>query len=886
MKIVIVGGVAGGASAAARLRRLDEDMEIILLERGRYISFANCGLPYYIGGAIKEQDDLVLQSPESFHNRFRVDARIFSEVLAVDYNAKNITVRNHGTGETYTEAYDKLILSPGAKPVVPTILGADGANVFTLRNIPDMLAIMEYIQEYGANRAVVVGGGYIGIEVAENLKDAGLDVAIVEMQEHLMASLDFDMAAFVHHHLLEKGIELYLSNAVKKIEATEDHTQVVLTEGSLNADLVIFSAGVKPDTAFLKDSGIALNERGGIIVNEHMMTSVPDIYAVGDAVETTEFITGQKAMIPLAGSANKQGRIAADNICGIPSTYQGAQGSSIIKVFDLTVAVTGMREKRAAGMGLDYEKSFTYSASHAKYYPGGSEMVIKTIFEKTTGKILGAQIIGQDGVDKRCDVMATAIRAGMTAHDLTNMELCYAPPYGSAKDPVNFAGYVIENILQEKVAIHHWHDIEKLKVDSGVILLDVRTPEEFQDGHIRGAVHIPLDQLRQNLQSLDSSKRIFVHCRTGLRSYIACRILSAHGFSCSNLSGGYHVYQTVVGKQTPPAAPCYPNPMACSSQAQAVSVKSASFLTAEQTKSVKGQGFLYNKGTRNFSGRVITENGILSEKQMAVVTEAARRFGNGNIALTVRLTLEIQGIPFEKIPEMVQFMEKHGLKTGGTGSKVRPIVVCKGTTCSNGLCDTATLGTIIHQRFYEGYRQVTLPHKFKIAVGGCPNNCIKPDLNDIGIVAIQSPELILDNCRGCLKCGVVDICPIGAASVKDKKIQIDYSICNGCGKCIEKCHFSALEGLEMQYKVYVGGRWGKQVRQGSPLSRPVSETEALDIIEKSTLLFKKEGKSGERFSDTIERLGMDYVESVLYGMELLDWKHDILQIQTKGGAKC
>ena len=308
--------------------------------------------------------------------------------------------------------------------------------------------------------------------------------------------------------------------------------------------------------------------------------------------------------------------------------------------------------------------------------------------------------------------------------------------------------------------------------------------------------------------------------------------------------------------------------------------------TAEQIKSVKGQGFLYNKGTRNFSARVITENGILTEEQMSVVTVAARRFGNGNIALTVRLTLELQGIPFEKIPEMVQFMESHGLKIGGTGSKVRPIVVCKGTTCSNGLCDTSTLGTIIHRRFYEGYRQITLPHKFKIAVGGCPNNCVKPDLNDIGIVAIQSPGLILDNCRGCAKCGAVETCPIGAATVEDGKIHINTSLCSSCGKCIGKCYFSALEGLEVRYKVYVGGRWGKQVRQGSLLSKPVSETEALDMIEKAILLFKREGKNGERFSDTIERLGMDTVESVLHRCELLDNKKDILGMQPAGGVKC
>lgn len=885
MKTIIVGGVAGGASAAARLRRLDENAQILLLERGEFISFANCGLPYYAGGVIKEQEDLLLQSPDSFHKRFRIDVRVFSEVIGIDKDSKTITVKNHSTGETYIESYDKLILSPGAKPVIPRFNGVDNPNVFTLRNIPDTVAIMDYIRLHNAKSAVIVGGGFIGVEMAENLQDAGIETSIVEMQDHLMASLDFDMAAFVHNRIREKGVDLHLSNTVKEIINDGDETHVILSRGSLATDLVILAVGVKADTDFLINSGIRRNEQGGIIVNEQMLTSDPNIYAVGDAVEIVNFVSGQKAMIPLAGPANKQGRIAADNIYGIASKYEGTQGSSIIKVFDLTAASTGINEKQAIANGLNYEKSFTYSASHASYYPGGSSMTIKTIFDKTTGKILGAQIVGKDGVDKRCDVMAAAIRAGMTAHDLTNLEQCYAPPYNTAKDPVNFAGYVIENIMNGKVAIHHWHDVDALQQQDDALLLDVNTAEEFQNGHITGAINIPLDNLREHMHELDSSKRIFINCFSGLRSYIACRILSANGITCSNLSGGYQLYQAIKGGKTPPANSCYPKMPTTSTSVQSKKINSAQLLTTEQIKSVKGQGFLYNKGTRNFSGRVITENGILTDEQMSIVTQAARQFGNGNIALTVRLTLEIQGIPYEKIPEMVQFMEEHGLQIGGTGSKVRPIVACKGTTCSNGLCDTTSLGTIIHKRFYEGYRSVTLPHKIKIAIGGCPNNCVKPDLNDIGIVAIRTPKTIPDNCRGCKKCGVVDVCPISASAIKDNKITIDMDICNSCGKCIDKCYFDAMENTEVQYKVYVGGRWGKQIRHGSVLSKPVSEEEALDLIEKSILLFKKEGITGERFSDTIERLGMDYIDATLNSEKLLQEKSEILQIQTVGGAK-
>lgn len=390
--------------------------------------------------------------------------------------------------------------------------------------------------------------------MAENLKEAGLDTSIVEMQDHLIASLDSDMAAFVHNHMQEKGVKLYLSNSVKEIRNANEirKTEVILSDGSLATDVVILAVGVKPDTAFLNDSGIAMNGRGGIIVNENMLTSDPNIYAVGDVVEIVEFVTGHKTMIPLAGPANKQGRIAADNICGIPSVYGGTQGSSIIKIFDLTAAATGISEKTAKLMGLDYEKSFTYSGCRASYYPGSSDIIMKVIFDKTTGKILGAQVVGQDGADKRCDVLAMAIRAGMTAHDLTKLELCYAPPYNSAKDPVNFAGYVIENILNKNVTIHHWHDVRTLQQEDDVILLDVSTEEEFLSGHIAGAINIPLDNLREHLHELDSSKRIFINCLSGLRSYIACRILMANGYTCSNLSGGYLVYRTVTGRITPP----------------------------------------------------------------------------------------------------------------------------------------------------------------------------------------------------------------------------------------------------------------------------------------------------------------------------------------------
>lgn len=557
MKVVIVGGVAGGASAAARLRRLDESAEIIMFERGEYISFANCGLPYYIGGEITKKSALTLQTPQSFNARFNVDVRVNSEVTSIDSKAKTVTVRSKDRGE-YTESYDKLILSPGAAPIRPPMEGADNARVFTLRNIPDTIKIREYVEEEFPASAVVVGGGYIGVEMAENLKNAGVAVTIVELADHVIAPLDYDMACDVHRYLKEKGVGLILKNGVQAIKEEGGKLKLTLSDGEIETDMVIMAVGVRPDTALAKDAGLELNKRGAIVVNEHMLTSDPDIYAVGDAVEVTDFVTGEKAYIPLAGPANKQGRIAADNICGIPTTYKNTLGSAVLKIFDMTVATTGVNERAAKAAGLDYDKVYTYSNSHASYYPGSTGMSIKTLYEKGTGKILGAQIVGFDGVDKRCDVLATAIRAGMTAKDLTELELCYAPPFGSAKDPVNFVGYVIENTLAGRVKNFFWDDVAKLPRDGSVTLLDVRTDLERENGqYIEGFIHIPVDELRARAGELDKSKPVYIHCRTGLRSYVACCMLAGMGFDCYNLSGGWRLYESILSETKSPEHGCY-----------------------------------------------------------------------------------------------------------------------------------------------------------------------------------------------------------------------------------------------------------------------------------------------------------------------------------------
>ena len=556
MKVVIVGGVAGGASAAARLRRLDEKAQIILFERGEYISFANCGLPYYIGGEIKKKSALTLQTPESFRTRFGIDVRVNSEVTDVRPAEKTVVVRTK-EGEEYTETYDKLILSPGAAPIVPPLPGVQNPRVFTLRNIPDTERIRAYVEEEFPDSAVVIGGGYIGVEMAENLKKSGVETTIVELSDHLIAPLDFDMACEVHQYARSQGLNLVLNNGVTAIEEKGGRLAVKLNQGELETDMVILSVGVRPDTALAEKAGLSRNQRGAIVVDSRMRTSDENIYAVGDAVEITDFVTKQKGYVPLAGPANRQGRIAADNVCGIPSQYKDTQGSSVLKLFDMTVAVTGVNERAAKAAGLDYDKMYTYNQSHASYYPGAHGISMKVLYEKKTGRLLGAQLVGCDGVDKRCDVLATAIRAGMTAFDLTELELCYAPPFGSAKDPVNYAGFAIENVLTGKVKTFHWHDVAALPRDGSVTLLDVRTPTERAGGAIEGFQGIPLDELRQRVGELDPGKPVYIHCHSGLRSYLACRILTGLGFDCWNLTGGYRFYSLVVKEQKAADHGCY-----------------------------------------------------------------------------------------------------------------------------------------------------------------------------------------------------------------------------------------------------------------------------------------------------------------------------------------
>lgn len=550
MKVVIVGGVAGGATAATRIRRLYENAQIIVIERTGYISYANCGLPYYIGGVIKDKDDLTLQTPESFLERFKIDVRVEQEVTGIDASKKTVTIKRLDNGQEYEESYDKLILSPGARPVRPDLPGINDNRVFFLRTVEDTFKIRAFVENTKPETAVMIGGGFIGLEIAENLIDLGVKVTIIQRPDHVMNTLDYDMASLVHAKLRSKGIDLKLGSNVIGFESNADNLSVLLKDDELvRTDMVLMAVGVTPETTLAKKAGLSLGLKNAIVVNDKMETSAADIYAVGDAVMVKHYVTGNDAVIALAGPANKQGRIAADNICGFESHYKGSMGSSVLKLFDMTVASTGITEKTAKEAGIIYDKVVLSPSSHAGYYPGAKVMTMKLIYAKEDLRILGAQIVGFDGVDKRIDVIATAIHAGMKADALKDLDLSYAPPYSSAKDPVNMAGFMIENIETGKIKQFHFDEVDMLLENDNVTLLDVRTEFEYRLSHVEGFINIPVDDLRERIGEIEPEKPVYIMCQSGLRSYIACRILMQNGFDCYNFSGGYRFYNSIVSEK-------------------------------------------------------------------------------------------------------------------------------------------------------------------------------------------------------------------------------------------------------------------------------------------------------------------------------------------------
>jgi len=545
MKVVIIGGVAGGASAAARLRRLDEEAQIVMFERGEYISFANCGLPYYVSGVIPKRSSLLVQTPKSMKSRFNIDVRTMSEVAGIFPEAKEVEVKNLTSGETYRESYDYLVLSPGAAPIIPDIPGVKLPNVFTIRNVPDSDTVKGYVDVQQPASAVVVGAGFIGLEMAEGLHACGVEVHVVEAADQVMGPLDREMAAIVHQYMRKQGIKLHLNSQAVAIEGAEQAEGVRLSDGTLiPAQMVVLGIGVKPETSLARQAGLAIGSTGGILVDEYLRTSDPSIYAAGDAIQVRDFVTGRDALVPMASPANRQGRMIGDNICGRAIKYNGAQGTGIVKIINLVCAVTGANAKILKRMNIAFKSCIIHPFPHATYYPGGTQMTLKLLFTPDTGKVLGAQIVGYEGVDKRIDVVATAIRAGMTVFDLQELELAYAPPFSSAKDPVNMAAYAAGNIINGDVDAVDWMDIPELK-QKGLFLLDVRTESEVERGAIEGAVNIPLDELRGRLDEIPQDTVVAASCQVGIRSYIATRILRQHGKTVRNISGGYKLYQTL-----------------------------------------------------------------------------------------------------------------------------------------------------------------------------------------------------------------------------------------------------------------------------------------------------------------------------------------------------
>lgn len=544
-KVLIIGGVAVGASAAARLRRLDEEVEIILFEKGEYISFANCGLPYYIGGVIEERNALLVATPELMKDRFNIDVRVNSEVISLDTDFKRVVVNSKERG-TYEESYDYIVLAPGAKPLRPNIPGIDSERIYTLRNVADTDKIKAVVDK--VKSAIVIGGGYIGVEMAENFIEKGIDVTLVEAAPHILAPFDDDISPIAEKEMEDKGVKLVLNNGVECFNDTEHGVEVTLQSGhKIIGDIVISAMGVVPDTGFIKDTNIELGQRGHIITNSKMETNIEGVYAGGDAVEVVDFVNGSKTAIPLAGPANKHGRIIADNISGIHTTYKNTQGTTVIKVFDLTLAATGNNERTLAKANISYKTLLIHPNNHAGYYPGASQITLKLLFSED-GKILGAQACGMDGVEKRIDVIATALRYGGSIYDLTELELSYAPPFGSAKDPVNFAGYVAENWLTGKSDLVHPRELKNIKNNNDIVVLDVRTPSERENGYVEGSININVNELRDNLDKLDKSKEYWIHCAVGVRAYVVERILKQNGFKCKNITGGYKSIKAIEFK--------------------------------------------------------------------------------------------------------------------------------------------------------------------------------------------------------------------------------------------------------------------------------------------------------------------------------------------------
>ncbi len=861
MKVLIIGGVAAGTKAAAKLKRLDRSAEITLLTKEKDISYAGCGLPYYIGGEVETREQLVVNTPAAFSALTDVTVQTQTEVTHVDFTQKTVTATDLVSGQPKELSYDKLILAVGASPVVPPLSGKDLNGVFTLRNPDDAVNIRNYVTGKPVKTAVVVGAGFIGLEVAENLKMQGVSVTVIDVASQVLPEiLDAEMAFYVKKQLAASGIRVLPNTKANAILGENAVTAVETGSGNLQADLVVLSVGIRPNTAFLTDSGLAM-ERGRILVDETLATNIPDVYAAGDCVTVKNRITGARTYSAMGSSANMEARTLALALTGSAKKYPGVLGTAVLKLPTLNVARTGLTEVAAKSAGFDPITTLAICDDKPHYMDGASAFITKLIADKTTHKLLGAQVLGSGNVDKMIDIAVTGLNMNATLEDFENGDYAYAPPFSTAIHPFVQSVQILLNKLDGTLVSMTPQEYADGKADDYTVLDVAPAPS------IRGAKFADITNFNGEVPGVKKDEKILLVCGRGKRAYMMQCKMRAAGYTNTVVLEGATSFNDVVMKNVPTK------------------------LTAADIAKVKALGFLQDKTTPDcFNGRVITRNGKITAEESAAIAEAAKRFGNGEIAMTTRLTVEIQRVPFANIEPLRTFLrETAGLETGGTGSKVRPVVSCKGTTCQYGLIDTFALSEEIHQRFFLGYNNVKLPHKFKIAVGGCPNNCVKPDLNDLGIIGQKVPEIDLDKCRGCKVCQVEKACPIKVAKMENGKIVIDPNACNHCGRCVGKCPFKALTNYTVGYRVYIGGRWGKRVAQGRYLEKVfTSQEEVLDIIEKAILLFRDQGITGERFNDTVTRLGFENVQKQLLSDELLQHKDENLSAQKhlKGGATC
>lgn len=856
MKVVVIGGVAAGTKAAAKLKREQPDAQVVIYTKGRDISYAGCGLPYYLGGDIPTREGLIVNTPEKYAGLTGAQVFTGKEAIALDSAAKTVTLRDVDTGAEETQGYDKLILAVGAEPFVPPMAGTELPGVFRMRTPDDAIEARAWAEQNGCRKAVVVGGGFIGLEVAENLMARDLSVTVVDMAAQLMPNIfDPEMAGYVKRQLQAKGMRVLTGTALKGIAGTEKAEGVETDAGLLPADLVVLAIGVRPATAFLEGSGLDLF-KGTIRVDARQQTNLPDVYAVGDCAMVFNALTGKPQWSAMGSTANLTGRCLARNLSGHEALYGGCLGTGVVRLMEgLNAGRTGLTEAQAKDAGYNPVSVVCVTDDKAHYYPGAGAFITKLIADRASHKLLGIQVLGGGAVDKMVDIAVTGISMGATLENFDTLDFAYAPPFSTAIHPFVQACYILENKLSGA-----FETFTPAEYAAGAAA-DYQVIDVQPQAAIPGARWVNLSAVHGPIEGLAPDAKLLLVCARGKRGYFLQNRLKACGYTNTRvLEGGVTFNQVKVdlkGKIPP-----------------------------EEIKRVKGLGCLQDKRYPDrFNVRVITRNGKITAEEQRAIAQAAERYGSGEVTMTTRLTLEIQCVPYDKLDALREELAQAGLMTGGTGSLVRPIVSCKGTTCQYGLLDSFGLSEKLHERFYIGYHDVTLPHKFKIAVGGCPNNCVKPDLNDLGIVGQRVPMIDPSKCRGCAKCLVEANCPIHVAKLKDGTLHIDPNACNHCGRCKGKCPFGVTEEFADGYRIYLGGRWGKKIAHGHPMDKIfTSEEEVLDIVERAILFFRDEGITGERFADTIDRLGFDYVQNKL--MTATVDKSAVLNKTVIGGASC